>query len=322
MKIELLVFEGCPNAAPARALLEECLASLGMSQSITEVQVDTPDLAKRLAFPGSPTLRVDDADVAPMEAPAQGSLTCRTYRVGGKLQGVPDRMCVLEALRKAQEAESRACCALIASSKEAAVRSNASGRSSGGTAWAAAGLGLLASACCWIPLALAGAGVAGGAVGARVAWLRPWALWGLALLLAGTLGWWAYRRFLNEKSAADCCAPPLRFPTLPALVLILSFTGAWSAPRLLAARAVAPDGAGVAALTDGGTLLVLSTPQFDCPACAGTLPQTMSKTPGVVSVRMDFDKRETRIRFQHGADVGSILARWDRDLGFSGNALH
>lgn len=189
------------------------------------------------------------------------------------------------------------------------------------TVWAAAGLGLLASACCWIPLALAGLGVAGGAAGARVAWLRPWALWGLALLMVGTLGWWIYRRSMKESPQEDCCAPAPRFPVLPMLVLMLSFIGAWTAPRLLYAHAGASHGAGSPAGIDDGTFLVLSTPQFDCPPCAGTLPETMAKTPGVASVHMDFDKRETRIQFREGADVPGILAHWDHDLGFSGTVI-
>ena len=68
-----------------------------------------------------------------------------------------------------------------------------------------------------------------------------------------------------------------------------------------------------------GTLLVLSTPQFDCPPCVGTLPQTMAGTPGVASVQMDFNKRETRIVFQPCAAVDATLAQWKKDFGFRGD---
>ena len=114
MKIELLVFEGCPNTEPARSLLKDCMATLGISQGITEVKVNTPELAKFLAFPGSPTLRVNKTDVAPVTDPVGGSLACRTYQVDGRLQGLPERAQVLEALRKAQEAEAHACCTPMA----------------------------------------------------------------------------------------------------------------------------------------------------------------------------------------------------------------
>lgn len=99
MKIELLVFEGCPNSVPARALLQSCMDALGIEEGITILQVDSDEEAKRLAFPGSPTMRVNDADVAPLPAAVEGSLTCRTYQVGGRLQGLPDKAWVMEALR-------------------------------------------------------------------------------------------------------------------------------------------------------------------------------------------------------------------------------
>lgn len=330
MKVELLGFEGCPNVEGAHGLLKDCMAALGLSQDITEVQVDTPERARLLAFPGSPTIRVNDADVDPPEHAIEGSLVCRTYRVGGRLQGLPDRAKVMAALQAAQEAESH-------TSGDGAVKSHcarstagptaftsASNRQADGTqrraAWAAVGLGLMASACCWVPLALAGVGVAGVAAGAKVAWMRPWALGGLGLLVAGLVGWWVYRRVAGARVEDDCCAVAPRFPTLPVAVLALSFAGAWAAPRLIHLGSAVPSGPGAAAPA-GSTFLVLSTPQFDCPPCAGTLPQTLAQTPGVASVQMDFDERETRIAFKPGADVEGILARWDQSLGFSGKVI-
>lgn len=322
MKVELLIFEGCPNVVGARDLLHDCMAALGIPGGLTEVHVDTPELARLLAFPGSPTLRVNDADVDPPEQAVEGSLTCRTYMVDGRLRGLPDRTKVMTALKAAQEVESHDCC--VPSTANPAVLNNASDARMDGaqrrTAWAAVGLGLLASACCWLPLALAGVGASGGLVGAKVAWMRPWALGGLGLLLAGLVGWWVQRRITATKVVNDCCEVVPRFPTLPAVVLALSFAGAWAAPRLLHGGKVAP-GSPEAAMAAGGTFLVLSTPQYDCPPCAGTLPQTMSQTPGVASVRMDFDKRETRIAFKSGADVDGILADWNQRLGFSGKVV-
>lgn len=322
MKVELLVFEGCPNVASARALLHDCMVALGIPQDITEVRVDTPELARLLAFPGSPTLRVNGVDVDPQEHVVEGSLTCRTYRVDGRLQGLPDRTKVMVSLRAAQEAESLDNGVPLTANPGAPIgisniRTDGPQRR---TVWAAVGLGLLASACCWLPLALAGVGVVGGAAGARVAWMRPWALGGLGLLLMGLVGWWVYRRIAVRKLADDCCAIVPKFPALPVVVLALSFVGASAAPRLLHAgntTAGNPEATGVA----GGTFLVLSTPQFDCPPCAGTLPQTMEQTPGVTSVQMDFDERETRIAFKAGADVDGILAAWNQRLGFSGKVV-
>lgn len=179
-------------------------------------------------------------------------------------------------------------------------------------------LGVAASACCWLPLALAGLGVATGTLGARIAWIRPWALGALALLLVGVVGWWALKRHGGPSGKDNCCTEPPRFPTLPVVILGLSFLGAAAAPRLLHPGRTTTLTAFAPPAPSGGTLLVLSTPQFDCPPCAGTLPQALAATPGVASVQMDFDKRETRIVFQPGAAVDATLARWKQELGFEG----
>jgi copper chaperone CopZ len=178
---------------------------------------------------------------------------------------------------------------------------------------------VLASACCWVPLALAGAGVATGTLGAQISWIRPWALGALLILLLGVLGWWARKRLASTKTAADCCTAAPRFPTLAVALLTASFVSAWAAPRLLH-EGKGPDP--VAAAPIGSTLLILATPQFDCAPCAGDLPRTLAATPGVASVQMDFDQRETRIVFQPGASVDATLAAWKKDLGFEGKEIH
>lgn len=179
-------------------------------------------------------------------------------------------------------------------------------------------LGVAASACCWLPLALASLGLATGTLGARIAWIRPWALGALALLLAGLIAWWVLKRYGGPSGKDHCCTEPTRFPTLPVVFLGLSALGAAAVPRLIhpdrSATLVPPAPA-------GGTLLVLSTPQFDCPACVGTLSQAMEATPGVASVQMDFDKRETRIAFHPGSAVDATLARWKVELDFEGKEV-
>lgn len=110
MKVELLVTAGCPNQAPAWALLQDCMTALDITADVIETTVDTPEQAQILKFPGSPTVRVNGQDVEPAFVPAEGAVACRTYRVGGRVQSVPDRIWLLDALRKAQEAELRDCC--------------------------------------------------------------------------------------------------------------------------------------------------------------------------------------------------------------------
>lgn len=186
------------------------------------------------------------------------------------------------------------------------------------TIWASISLGLLASACCWLPLALAALGVATGSLGAKVAWIRPWALGSLPILLVATLGWWVCKRFAASRMAEDYCGSVPTFPTLAVAILAASFVLAWATPRLLHSGRKSTL---VARAPLGNTLLVISTPRFDCAACVGTLPQTLAETPGVASVQMDFDAHETRIAFQAGAAIEAILARWKRELAFEGKVV-
>lgn len=209
----------------------------------------------------------------------------------------------------------------VKSPSNCALPPPSAGEDSKRTVWASIGLGVLASACCWVPLALAGLGVATGTLGARISWIRPWALGGLALLLMGVIGWWVRKRFASAKADADCCAVAPTFPTLAVAILVASYLLAWGSPRLLhpgsntTLTALAPPAPA------GGTLLVISTPQFDCPPCVGTLPQVMAGTPGVTSVQMDFDKRETHIAFQPGAAIDTTLTQWKKELGFEGKIV-
>lgn len=119
MRIELLVVEGCPNLVPARELLQASMASLGIVGQVQEIRVETPEAARALAFPGSPTLRVNGQDVAPLPEKFEPALGCRTYVAQGHRQGLPDADWVAEAFRKAQEAEAHACCTPLTKPKTA-----------------------------------------------------------------------------------------------------------------------------------------------------------------------------------------------------------
>jgi hypothetical protein len=63
---------------PTRAVVEETLAELGLQVPITMVPVPDAATAQRLAFLGSPTVRVDGLDVDPAARTMSGwSMACR-----------------------------------------------------------------------------------------------------------------------------------------------------------------------------------------------------------------------------------------------------
>ena len=99
MRVELLFWAGCPSHPEALALLEEVLAENRISAEIEMREVHTHEEARELAFPGSPTIRVDGADVDPAGAAEPPSLTCRVYRSpDGRPSPVPSREQLEEAL--------------------------------------------------------------------------------------------------------------------------------------------------------------------------------------------------------------------------------
>jgi hypothetical protein len=100
--VELLWFSDCPNRAAARKLLEEVIAEVAPGTPIRSVDATDPVDAKRIRFPGSPTIRVDGHDVDPAYAdPGEYTPRCRLYRTTAGLRGLPERSWIVDALRPA-----------------------------------------------------------------------------------------------------------------------------------------------------------------------------------------------------------------------------
>lgn len=100
MKIEFLFWAGCPSHPEALELLREVLDTNGVTDEVEVREVLTREEALALAFPGSPTIRIDGRDVDPVGAEAAPELTCRIYRLpDGRPSPVPSRQQLEEALR-------------------------------------------------------------------------------------------------------------------------------------------------------------------------------------------------------------------------------
>lgn len=109
MRVELLYWDGCPSHPQALADLRAAMTDLGLDPEAIDVrEIDTEDAADAERFCGSPTIRIDGADV--QGAGGGGSeptaLTCRIYhRRDGRVSPVPDPDDVRDALRAAVEQE-------------------------------------------------------------------------------------------------------------------------------------------------------------------------------------------------------------------------
>ena len=100
-RIELLVFDGCPNAAPARELIGQVSASLALEPRVEVVVVPDAASAEHARFLGSPTIRVDGRDIEPgAENRNSFALACRVYSTTSGVAGMPDEEWLREALKQ------------------------------------------------------------------------------------------------------------------------------------------------------------------------------------------------------------------------------
>jgi hypothetical protein len=99
VRIDFLFWRDCPSHPEALELLRAVLEERGVEADVVEREVLTTEQAEELAFPGSPTIRVDGRDVDPKGAGARPALTCRIYHLpDGRVSPVPSREQLEEAL--------------------------------------------------------------------------------------------------------------------------------------------------------------------------------------------------------------------------------
>lgn len=102
----MLYFDGCPSHGPAGEALRVALAEEGIEAAVNLVAVNTDEEARRLRFPGSPTVRLDGEDLFPagVHEPDDWGRRCRVYATPEGLQGSPTIPMLREALRLALSA--------------------------------------------------------------------------------------------------------------------------------------------------------------------------------------------------------------------------
>ena len=99
MKGEVLYFEGCPNHAPALEMVRRVMERERIEAEVRSVEVPDEKTAGSLRFLGSPSVRVDGADIEPGREGESPFYGCRTYTVEGKTVGVPPETWLVETLR-------------------------------------------------------------------------------------------------------------------------------------------------------------------------------------------------------------------------------
>ncbi len=106
MRIDFLYWEECPSHEEALQRLRSVLREEGLAADVHVTHVDTDAAAEALAFPGSPTIRVDGQDIQPEGAGAAARLTCRLYILdNGRPSPVPSAEIIRRAVREARKSE-------------------------------------------------------------------------------------------------------------------------------------------------------------------------------------------------------------------------
>lgn len=104
MKIEVLMFDGCPNAKVAEEMVRESVIELGIDADIEVINVTDNDDAVAKRFLGSPSIRINGRDIEIEEdEQTQYSMRCRIYRTENGSSGVPSRQLLATALKMASQ---------------------------------------------------------------------------------------------------------------------------------------------------------------------------------------------------------------------------
>src|SRR5829696_1710672 len=103
MKVEILYFEGWPAYGTAEKNFTEVLADEGVEAEVELVAVNTDEEARRLRFPGSPTVRVAERDLFPVIEREDWRLGCRVYATPEGLKGSPTAEMLREALERSRD---------------------------------------------------------------------------------------------------------------------------------------------------------------------------------------------------------------------------
>jgi len=101
-KVEILYFDGCPSYKEAEKTVRSILAEEGVEADVELVSVNTDEEARRLAFPGSPTIRADGRDLFPSGTREREHwrLGCRVYATPDGLKGHPTEEMLRDALAR------------------------------------------------------------------------------------------------------------------------------------------------------------------------------------------------------------------------------
>lgn len=100
MKVTVQYFDGCPHWEQARARIEKVVRESRRSDiSLDYELIDSPEMAERVGFRGSPTVLIDGRDPFLMGDEPIG-LSCRVFRTERGREGAPSERQLRQALSR------------------------------------------------------------------------------------------------------------------------------------------------------------------------------------------------------------------------------
>jgi HEAT repeat protein len=105
MQIDFFYFADCPSHERALEILREVMDEQHITETVRIIEVTTDEDARKWDFYGSPTIRVNGQDIAPLPTDiAEPGLACRAYRrPDGKISPLPPREYIAAALEQARQ---------------------------------------------------------------------------------------------------------------------------------------------------------------------------------------------------------------------------
>jgi len=79
VSIQLQYFKGCPNVFTLLENIKTAIIGIEDKVKLTEIVINSNELANELKFRGSPTLLINGIDLEYMPEPINVSLSCRVY---------------------------------------------------------------------------------------------------------------------------------------------------------------------------------------------------------------------------------------------------
>lgn len=98
--VEILYTDECPFWKRTAELVEEVNTELSTEATIKKVKIANEQDARKLRFPGSPTVRINGVDIDSEASETKGFIGCRIYRYKNRVYESPPKEMIKNAFKR------------------------------------------------------------------------------------------------------------------------------------------------------------------------------------------------------------------------------